>query len=77
MSFLTSLTKLATTVGGAMTGGAVPAIFEIGKDVLNLIDEAKTVVHTNDAPALQAIRDELEPKVLAHADKTATDLRGG
>lgn len=76
MSFMQTLTKLATTVGGAMSGGTVPALFEIGKSVLELIDNAKDVVNETDIPKLEALRDELEPKVMAHADKTEATLRG-
>ena len=75
-AFVDIIGKLAKTVSGAMSGGAIPAIFEIGQDVLKLIDGAKTVVNTTDAAALQVIRDELEPKVLAHADATEAALRG-
>jgi hypothetical protein len=76
MSFLNTITKLAMTVGEALSGNALPAVIEIGKDVLNLIDEAKTVVATDDVVVLQATRDELEPKVMAHADSTEKELRG-
>lgn len=75
-AFTDVLGKLATTVGGALTGGTVPAVIGIGQDLLELIDEAKTVVHTDDVATLNAIRDELEPKVLAHADSTEKTLRG-
>ena len=68
--------KLAETISGALTGPAVPAVVEIGKDVIALIDNAKEVVSTNDAAKLQALRDDLEPKVLAHADATEKELRG-
>jgi hypothetical protein len=76
MSFINTIEKLAETLGGALTGGTLPVIVEIGKDVLNLIDEAKMVVNSSDAAALTAIRDELEPKVMAHADATEKTLRG-
>lgn len=76
MSFMNTLTKLATTVGGAMSGGTIPALFEIGKSVLDLIDNAKDVVGEDDVIKLEALREELEPKVMAHADKTEETLRG-
>lgn len=76
MSFLATLTKLAQTVGTALGGPIVPAVIEIGKDVLELIDKAKDVVESKDVPALTALRDDLEPKVMAHADSTEHTLRG-
>lgn len=68
--------KIATTLSGALSGGTIPAVIAIGKDVLKLIDKTKNVVSSDDAVALQAIRDELEPKVMAHADSTEDTLRG-
>lgn len=76
-NFLASLEKLAMTAGTLLGGPIVPAALEIGKDVLNLLHKAKTVVDTNDVPALDAMIAELEPKVLAHADATEASLRGG
>ena len=78
MSALTdSFLSLAQKVSGALAGPVVPAIVEIGKDVLKLIDNTIEVVDIEDADKLQAIRDELEPKVMAHADTTEKTLRGG
>ena len=76
MSFLASLTKIVSTVGGMLTGPVVPAVIGIGQDVLKLIEESRKVVETKDLPALEALREELEPKVLAHADSTEAKLRG-
>lgn len=76
MSFMQTLSKLATTVSGAMSGGAIPAIIGIAQDVVKLIDDAKDVVNEDDVPKLEAMREELETKVLAHADKTEQTLRG-
>lgn len=76
MDFLSTLTKLASTVGGALTGGAIPAVVSIGKDVLDLIDKSKDIVSETDVPKLEALREELEPKVMAHADRTEAALRG-
>ena len=77
MSFVSTVEKLGETVIGALSGGTVlPAVVEIGQSVLNLIDEAKTVVATDDIATLQATRDQLEPLVMAHADKTEAELRG-
>lgn len=72
-----TLSKLATTVGGMLSGPVIPAAIEIGKEVIELIDKAKDVVDETDVPKLEAMRDELEPKVLAHADATEKALRGG
>lgn len=76
MAFIDSLTKIVSTVSGMLTGPVLPAAIAIGKDLIELIDNAKEVVSSTDAPALQALRDELEPKVLAHADATEKKLRG-
>lgn len=76
MSFMNTLTKLAGTVTGAMSGGAIPAVVAIGGDLLKLLDDAKEVVNESDVPKLEALREELEPKVMAHADATEARLRG-
>lgn len=74
--FVDGLAKLAETVGTLLGGPLVPAAVEIGKDVLNLIEKSKEVVETTDLPQLELMRDELEPKVMAHADITEQTLRG-
>lgn len=76
MSFIESLSKLASTVGGILGGPLIPAAIEIGKEVVDLIQRAKDVVNEDDLPKLEAMLDELEPKVLAHADATEAKLRG-
>lgn len=76
MDFVGMVSKLAGTVGTMLGGPIVPAAIEIGKDLLGLIDKAKAVVSEDDAVKLDAIRDELEPKVMAHADSTEATLRG-
>jgi len=76
MSFIDTLGKLAETVGTALGGPAVPAVIAIGKDVLELIDKSKDVVAETDVTKLEAMREELEPKVMAHADATEAALRG-
>lgn len=77
MSALTdSFFSLAQKVSSALAGPVVPALVEIGKDVLKLIDNTIQVVNTEDADELSKIRDDLEPKVMAHADKTEQTLRG-
>lgn len=70
-----SIVELAGKAGKVIDGYLVPAA-EIAKDVINLIDQAKTVVSTDDIATLQQLRDELEAKVMAHADKTEAELRG-
>jgi hypothetical protein len=76
MSFVTTVENLALKVSEALSGDTLPAVVEIGKSLLDLIDEAKQVVATDDVAVLQATRDELEPKVLDHADSTEKELRG-
>jgi hypothetical protein len=59
-----------------MDSPIVPAAFSIGKDVLELIDNVSEIADTDEVDELNAIRDELEPKVLAHVDATEKALRG-
>lgn len=75
-SFINSLEKAATSVGTLLGGPLVPAAVEIGKDFLDLLNNAKSVVNTNDQAKLDAMIADLEPKVIAHADATAKELRG-
>lgn len=75
-AFVDTIAKLAQTVGAALGGPVVPAVIAIGQDVLKLITKAKEVVNNENAVELDAIRDELEPKVMAHADATEAKLRG-
>jgi hypothetical protein len=75
-AFVDTIKKLAETVGTALGGPIVPAVIEIGQDLLELIDNAKEVVGNKNAKELEVIRSELEPKVMAHADKTEANLRG-
>lgn len=75
-TFVTTLVKMGETVSKMMDNPAIPAIVEIGKDMLNVISAASQVVHTDDLPALEQLRDDLEPKVMAHADRTEKTLRG-
>lgn len=70
-----SITRIAGLVSKAIDGYIVP-VTEIARDVINLIDQAKEVVNTDDVATLQTLRDELEAKVMAHADKTEATLRG-
>jgi len=76
MSFLASLEKLVGTAGTLLGGPIVPAALEIGKDVVDLLHNAKTVVGTSDVAALDTMIADLEPKVMAHADRTEAALRG-
>lgn len=75
--FMSTITKLAQTLSSALNGPVIPAVIEIGQDFLELITQAKEVVNTADAGQLQTMIEELEPKVMAHADKTEAALRGG
>jgi len=74
--FVDTLADVAEKVGDALNGPIIPAIVEIGKSVVDLIDNAREVVDEPDVAKLQAMRDELEPKVMAHADQTEKTLRG-
>lgn len=76
MSFMDTLSKLAQTVSGALSGPIIPAVVAIGKDVVELIDKAKDIVEEDDVEVLENLRAELEPKVMAHADATEASLRG-
>jgi hypothetical protein len=58
----------------ALEGTPAGAVVEAGKSVLDLIDQVREVVSTDDAAALQAKREALEPKVLAHLDRTIDSL---
>lgn len=74
--FLEKLKTLVTTVSDALAGPIVPAVVAIGQDVLDLIDGAKEVAENDDVEELEALRETLEPLVLAHADATERTLRG-
>lgn len=75
-AFLDIMKRVTTTLTEAMAGPVVPAVVAIGKDVVDLIKESKEVVSNHDAAELQILLDDLEPKVLAHADATEAALRG-
>ena len=75
-SFVSTLEKIATVLSGGLSEG-VPIAVALGKDVVDLIDHAIPIVSETDAAKLQATRDALEPQVLAHADRTEAELRGG
>lgn len=75
-SFLDMATKLVSTVGAALSGPVIPAVVAIGKDVVDLLKEAGETIAIKDQPQLQALIEDLEPKVMAHADATEAKLRG-
>lgn len=75
-AWMNTVANLAKNIGVALGGPVVPAVIEIGKDFLKLLNESQHIVNATDAFELQKIRDELEPKVLAHADATEQTLRG-
>lgn len=74
--FMNTLVKLGATISKVLEGPVLPAVVDIGKDFLNLINESAKVVDTTDLSTLEKMRDDLEPKVMAHADKTENELRG-
>ncbi len=79
MSFKTILDqvqRLGETLAPFLEGTPAAPILAIGTKVIELIDTAKEVVSEDDAAALSALRDRLEPLVLAHAKDTAAALRG-
>jgi hypothetical protein len=57
-----------------LAGTPVGGIVEAGKAALDLIDDARKIAGTEDVQALNAMRDELEPLVLAHLDRTINSL---
>lgn len=75
-AWMDTIANLAKNVGVALGGPVVPAVVAIGQDVIKLINESQHIVNATDAFELQKIRDELEPKVMAHADTTEQTLRG-
>jgi len=75
MSFVDKLAAVATKVGAAVEEYYQPAV-DIAKSVVDLIESAKEVVHETDVDKLTAMQEDLETKVLAHADKTEATLRG-
>lgn len=73
--FINSIVDIAGKINKAIDGYLVP-ITDIARDFIQLIDTAKNVVGTDDVVKLQQLRDKLEAKVTAHADKTEATLRG-
>jgi hypothetical protein len=69
-SVLDTAEKFAPLLEGTPVGAVVLA----GKSILDLIDNVKEVASSDDAAALSAKRDELEPLVLAHIDRTMDEL---
>jgi hypothetical protein len=77
MAFMDTVTKLVSTVATALEGPVIPAVVSIAHDVVDLLQEAQDVVKSDDdAVELQSMLEELEPKVMAHADRTTAALRG-
>jgi hypothetical protein len=78
------MSKLSTIVDGildladkilpALEGTPVPAIVAAGKAAIDLIDKARDVASDTDQARLSAKRNELEPRVMAHLDKTIASL---
>ena len=65
---------VAEKLAPALEGTPVAAVVQAGKSVLDLINTVKEVAPSTDAAALQAKREELEPRVLAHLDRTIDSL---
>jgi hypothetical protein len=61
---------LKPLLAGTPVGGIVMA----GKAALDLLDDVRHIAETDDVPALNKMRDELEPLVLAHLDRTIAEL---
>ena len=62
--------KLTPLLAGTPVGAAVLA----GKAVIDLIDSVKDVASEDEAGALTARRETLEPLVMAHLDRTIGSL---
>lgn len=75
-TILDQILKLGETVLPFLQGTPAGPVIAIGKQVLELIDKAQEVLSEDDAATLSALRDQLEPLVMAHADETAAKLRG-
>ena len=65
---------VAETLTPLLSGTPAAAVVAAGKSVLDLIEEVQAVASTEDAAALKAKREELEPLVLAHLDRTIDSL---
>lgn len=75
-TILDQILALGQTVLPFLKDTPAGPILAIGEKVLELIDKAQEVLTEDDAAKLSALRDELEPLVMAHADATAAKLRG-
>lgn len=75
-TILDKILELGQTLAPFLQGTPVGPVVAIGQQVLELIDKAQEVLDEDDAARLSALRDELEPLVMAHADQTAAKLRG-
>ena len=64
---------------GATTdqGEAAAAAVAIGQSIVRLIDSAAGIVGERYLPLLQARRNDIEARVLAHAGRTVSSLGGG
>jgi hypothetical protein len=76
MAMLDTLMNLVKQASAALDGPVIPAVLDIGKSVIELVDEVKGTINQNDAVILGELRDTLEAKVLGHADTTEDKLRG-
>lgn len=77
MSSLIDLGKNLLAIGERLLPLVVPGatpIIEAAQSVVAGIDNFKQIEGAQTLPELDAIRDQLEAKVFAHADKTAASL---
>ena len=74
-TILDQILKLGETVLPFLDGTPAEPVIAIAQKVLELIDKAQEVLDEDDAARLAALREEIEPKVMAHADATAAKLR--
>jgi hypothetical protein len=69
-----SALAIAEALKPLLAGTPVGGIVLAGKAALDLIDDVRHIAATDDVPALNKMRDELEPLVLAHLDRTINSL---
>lgn len=78
-TILDQILKLGETIAPFLKDtpvAAVTPVIAIGKKVLELIDEAEKVLSEPDVDRLKALREEIEPLVMARADEVSARLRG-
>lgn len=73
-SIATRALAIADALKPLLVGTPVGGIVLAGKAALDLIEDVRHVASIDDVPALNAMRDELEPLVMAHLDRTINSL---